>query len=170
MLTVKTTIRQSKIHGIGLFAGEFIPKGTVIWRFTPGFDLRFTRKDILGFPAPLQIYLYKYCWRSMKSGLYCFSSDNGKYFNHAENPNALSEYRNGEEEVLTTAILDIQIGEEITDDYSSFEAEDKSDDVLTEIALRFHLKDELDPRLKNVSTISATRDRRGTNGSLCVGL
>jgi hypothetical protein len=34
MLLVKTTIAPSPIHGIGLFADQFIPQGTRIWEFT----------------------------------------------------------------------------------------------------------------------------------------
>jgi|ERR1035437_2314790 SET domain-containing protein len=148
MLLVKTKIKESKIHGIGLFADQFISKGTEIWRFTPGFDQKFTREQILSFPDLLQTYIYKYCWRSKKSKLYCFSADNGKYFNHSKNPNVLSEYRDSEEEVITIAIKDIQIGEEILDNYSSFEDERSEGDVLDEIAEKFQLKDELDPRFK----------------------
>lgn len=33
MLLVKTRLGISSIHGIGLFADELIPKGTVTWRF-----------------------------------------------------------------------------------------------------------------------------------------
>ena len=148
MLLVKTKIKESKIHGIGLFADQFIKKGTEIWRFTPGFDQKFTKEQILEFPDMLQIYIYKYCWRSKKSKLYCFSTDNGKYFNHSKNSNVLSEYRDGEEEVITVAIKDIGIGEEILDDYSSFEDEISEGNVLDEIADKFQLKDELDPRFK----------------------
>lgn len=148
MLYVKTKIQSSKIHGIGLFAEEFIPRGTIVWKFTPGFDLKFTREQILNFPDILQIYIYKYSWKSKKSKLYCFSSDNGKYFNHSTNSNCLSEYRDNEEEVVTTAIKDIQAGEEITDNYSSFEADESEDNVLDEIYKKCNLVDELDPRLK----------------------
>lgn len=148
MICVKTKIGPSEIHGIGIFADEFIPKGTMVWKFTPGFDQKFTREQILSFPDLLQIYIYKYSWKSKKSKLYCFSSDNGKYFNHSTTPNTLSEYRNGEEEVITTAIRDIQAGEEITDNYSSFEADNDDENVLEEIAKKFKLADELDPRLK----------------------
>ncbi|MDE1874474.1 MAG: SET domain-containing protein [Patescibacteria group bacterium] len=150
MLLVKTKIKESDIHGIGLFADEFIPRGTEIWRFTPGFDQRLTREQILSFPDLLQVYIYKYCWRSKKSKLYCFSADNGKYFNHSKNPNVLSEYRDGEEEVVMIAMRDIEIGEEILDNYNSFEDERSENDVLDEIAEKFHLEDELDPRFKEV--------------------
>lgn len=148
MILVKTKIKDSKIHGLGLFADQFIPKGTVIWKFTPGFDQKFTKEQILSFPDLLQVYIYKYSWKGSKSKMYCFSSDNGKYFNHSDDPNSLSEYIDGEEEVVTTAIKDIQEEEEITDNYSSFESDFDSDNVLEEIARKFDLKDELDPRLK----------------------
>ena len=149
MLYIKTKIQPSGIHGIGLFANEFIPKGTIIWKFTPGFDMKLTREQILDFPELLQIYIYKYSWRSKKSKLYCFSSDNGKYFNHSDDPNCLSEYKNDEEEVVTAAIKDIQIDEEITDNYSSFDDEESENNVLDFIYKKYNLVDELDPRLKN---------------------
>ena len=44
MLVVKTYINKSKIHGFGLFAGENIKKGTVIWKFNPVIDRKFNRK------------------------------------------------------------------------------------------------------------------------------
>ena len=155
MLLVKTKVKESKIHGLGLFADQFIPKGTEIWRFTPTFDQKFTREQILAFPELLQIYMYKYGWRSKKSKLYIFSADDGKYFNHSDNPNCLSEYRDSEEEVVTIAIRDIQIEGEILDNYNSFEFETSNGDVLDEIAEKYHLVDELDPRFKNPKGFAA---------------
>jgi uncharacterized protein len=125
MLFVKTKILPSKIQGLGLFADEFIPKGTVIWKFTPEFDLKFTKTQIKKFPKQVQEYLDAYAWLSKKSGKYCFASDNGKYFNHSKTPNALSSYYKNEEEVITKALRDICKGEEITDDYSAFEKDFK---------------------------------------------
>lgn len=43
MLLVKTKINKSNIHGIGLFAAEFIPKNTIVWRFFQDFDLRINK-------------------------------------------------------------------------------------------------------------------------------
>src|SRR3989338_2233288 len=115
MLLVKTKIGQSKIHGIGLFADQFILKGTILWKFTPGFDQKFTREQILNFPELLQIYICKYAWKSKINGLYYFSSDNGKYFNHSDDPNTLTEDNDNEEERegITIAIKDIHVGEEL---------------------------------------------------------
>jgi SET domain-containing protein len=147
MMLVKTTVKESRIHGLGLFADQFIPKGTEIWKFTPGFDQKFTREQIESFPDLLQIYIYKYSWRGKKSKLYCFSSDNGKYFNHSKAPNVLSEEREAEEEVVTVALRDILEGEEILDDYSSF-ADTSEDNILYEIEQKFNLsRGDLDPGL-----------------------
>lgn len=145
MLYVKTKIEPSKIHGTGVFADQFIPKGTVVWKFTPGFDQKFTKEQILNFPELLQRYMYKYSWKGEKSKLYCLSADNGKYFNHSSTPNVISNYVDSEEEVITTAVRDIEIGEELTDNYSSFES-DGEDEVYEEIAKKYKLVDELDPR------------------------
>src|SRR3989344_2260418 len=148
MILEKTKDKESKIHGPGLFADQFIPKGTESWLFTPGVDLKFTREHVLSFSEFLQIYIYKYSWRSKKSKLYCFPSDEGKFFNHSEASNVLSEYRDNEEEVVTVAIKDIPAGEEILDNYNLFEDEKSDGNVLDEISKKYKLKDELDPRFK----------------------
>ncbi len=127
MLYVKTRIGPSKIHGIGLFANQFIEKGTVLWKFTPGFDLKFTKKEIKKFPKKIQGYLRPYMWLSKKSGKYCFASDDGKYFNHSKTPNALSTYYGNEEEVVTNAIRNIRKGEELTENYSTYVENFKED-------------------------------------------
>ena len=133
----------SKIHGLGLFADQFIPKGTVVWRFTEGFDQRLTREQISEFPELVQRYLARYASLSRKSGLYLLCADAGNYFNHSDSSNCRSEYRDGEAEVVTYAIQDIQPGEEMTGDYSTFEDPSRVDNILFEIARKYDLTDEL---------------------------
>jgi hypothetical protein len=55
MLLVRTTLRPSGVHGLGLFADEFIPKGFVIWRFDGHVDSVTMRASSL------------HCWRKTKS-------------------------------------------------------------------------------------------------------
>jgi len=150
MLLIKTNVATSNIHGVGLFAQEGISKGTVIWKFLNGFDQKFTREQILHFPDLLQIYIATYAWKSKKSGLYCLSADHDGFMNHSDDPNCLCEYMDDEDEVVTRAKKDIRAGEEITVNYSSFEedADEDIDNVLNEICQKFHLIDEIDPRLK----------------------
>lgn len=46
MLLVKTKLGISFIHGIGLFAAQFIPKGTVTWEYSPYFDTSYEEADV----------------------------------------------------------------------------------------------------------------------------
>jgi hypothetical protein len=46
MLVVKTKIKNSEIEGLGLFADQFIPKGSVIWKYDPSFDIYFDPHDV----------------------------------------------------------------------------------------------------------------------------
>jgi len=39
MFTVKTFLEKSAINGMGCIVGEFIPKGTIIWKFQENFDV-----------------------------------------------------------------------------------------------------------------------------------
>jgi uncharacterized protein len=81
MLLVKTEIKISNIDGIGLFAAEFIPAKIIIWEFTPGFDLKFSREDIDNFPLITRQFLSKYVYFSDKSDKFILANDNAKYFN-----------------------------------------------------------------------------------------
>jgi len=145
---VKTKLLPSAIHGLGVFADQPIRKGGVIWRFTPTFDQKLAPHQILELPKAAQIYLATYAYLSEKTRLYILPADNGRYFNHSTYPNARSEYEPTEEEVVTRAIRDIRLGEEITDDYSSFEDAENTDNILTNLVARYRLTDEIDPRLK----------------------
>ena len=54
MLTIKTRIGKSLIHGTGLFADEDVPAGTVIWTFVPGFDQSYTIEEFHALPQQAQ--------------------------------------------------------------------------------------------------------------------
>ena len=125
MLLVKTTVGPSPIHGLGLFAAERIEKGAVIWRFTPGLDARFTPEEASALPPAAREHLAVYSFTSKQPGMRTLCVDNAKYFNHSRTPSSLSAHEDGEEEVVTRALRDILPGEEITDDYRSFESEFK---------------------------------------------
>jgi hypothetical protein len=105
-----------------MFTTNAIKKGEVIWRFIPGFDQRFTAAEYAALPELARNYLDTYAWTSKKSGLLVMSMDNDKFVNHSDTPNTLSEYRDDEAEVITVALRDIEAGEELTDNYRSFEA------------------------------------------------
>ncbi|MEP7031037.1 MAG: SET domain-containing protein [Pseudolabrys sp.] len=114
MLLVKTYLDRSRIHGIGVFAGETIRKNQKIWRFVYGFDRFFTRKRLAKLPkqAKEHLKLHGYQWKNE----ILLSMDNDTFMNHSEDPNTY--FRNG----FVLASRNIPKGSEITNDYRAFEA------------------------------------------------
>lgn len=126
MLLVKTKTGPSKIPGAGtgLFADEFIPKGTLIWRLAPP-DLLLEKSEVEELDEPLrsEILLLHYSYISKVTGRYINPGDDARHANHSTNPNMLSKWISVEVEDDGIAARDIQQGEEITADYNSFAAE-----------------------------------------------
>lgn len=133
MLFVKTYLVPSKIEGIGLFAGQNIKKGTITWKFAPGFDLSFSEKEVEDMPPLLQKFMKKYSVLSMISGSYVLCSDDARFTNHSSTPNLESVRVDGEAEKIAIAKRDIEKGEELTIDYRTI---DKKDSVSGEEYLR----------------------------------
>ncbi len=83
MLLIKTKIGQSKIHGIGLFADQFIPRGTKVWKFEPGFDFIFSSDQFKKLPDIAQRYVLRHGYHNPKTDNYILGSDNDRFFNHS---------------------------------------------------------------------------------------
>lgn len=111
---------MSSIHGIGLFADEFISEGTTIWTFNPLIDLRFSEEQMNQLPLSSLEQIKKYSYREKHSRLYVLCGDDARFFNHSENPNCIDVFYN-EKEDLTFADRDIHLGEELTCNYSLFD-------------------------------------------------
>jgi hypothetical protein len=73
-------------------------------------------------PEPLHSWLHTHTYCSRISRHYILCSDDARFFNHSDTPNTESREVHGEDEVITVAKRDIQPGEELTDDYRTFEA------------------------------------------------
>jgi hypothetical protein len=114
MLLVKTYLDKSPIHGLGVFAGEFIRKGTKIWRFVEGFDRFYSPKQFARLPKPARDYIRQHGYRV--DGEILLTVDHDHHMNHADRPNTL--LRNG----YAIARRNIRKGEEITNDYREFDA------------------------------------------------
>ncbi len=115
MLMVKTKIAPSKIAGIGLFADQFIPKGTIVWKYQSGFDLLLSEEDVEKLSDPAKQQFYNYSYLDKKHGKYMLCSDDARFFNHSDNFNC-----DERENDITTAIRDIEKGEELTVNYKDF--------------------------------------------------
>jgi len=121
MLMVKTKIAQSATHGIGLFAAQFITKGTITWRFMPGLDLIVPEDILLQLSEPARAQFLNYCYvdKYTKHFILCF--DDERFINHSEDPNIVQSKSENETEGVEIAARDIQEGEELFCDYTQFD-------------------------------------------------
>jgi uncharacterized protein len=128
MLHIKTNLKPSNIHGIGVFADHFIPKGTIVWKFDPDFDIVISEESlkILTEPALEQIMNFSYIDKNTYERILC--ADNIRFCNHFASPNLIHDYsksKYGE----TFASKDINDGEELTLDYQTFELDSEDRDI-----------------------------------------
>ncbi len=129
MLTVKTALGMSKINGIGLFADEDIPKGTITWKFNPKFDILFDPVEVKKMLEREQKLIDHFSYLSKTTGKYVYSIDDSRFTNHSINNNIDSIPFPGEAEACGVANKDIKKGEEMTANYRTF---DKYDETSTE--------------------------------------
>ncbi|HEX9609042.1 MAG TPA: SET domain-containing protein [Candidatus Paceibacterota bacterium] len=117
MLRVKTRIGKSDLHGIGLFAAQFIPKGTVTWQFDSEFDTAFTKEQVDRMPEHGRVIFLHYHYYDPDWG-YVLCADDQRFINHAENP----QHRNiSSTPTGDVAARDIKEGEELLTDYNAFD-------------------------------------------------
>lgn len=118
MLYIKTKIGLSSIAGIGLFADQFIAKDSIIWQYSPSHDREYTQEEFDTIIGLDKDFLNTYCFRFLDKYYLCV--DNGRFFNHSDSPNCYSTDFNESSLGFTRALCDIQVGEELTDDYLGF--------------------------------------------------
>jgi len=111
MLKVKTYVAPSNIDNLGLFAGEDIQNGTLIWEFTEGFDKILPMSEF----EKLHPVEKEYIWHtsSIHNGKLMLYFDNTTFTNHSYMPNT----SNDETGLKGYAIKNIKKNEELTQDY-----------------------------------------------------
>ena len=114
MLLIKSYLDKSAIHGLGVFAGQFIRKGTKIWRYVEGFDRAYSSKQFARLPKPARDYIGFHGYRV--DGEIILTVDNDCHMNHSDDANTY--LHNG----YAIARSNIRKGEEITNDYREFDA------------------------------------------------
>lgn len=127
MLRVQTKLGPSPIEGIGVFAAENIRKGQLISRYVPGFDMLLTKEELSTRKMVLAPKLRRVVGRLFddfyadnKRGIHSVSPDNTRFINHSNEPNTSIEWIEGEVDMVSHALTDISIGEELTCDYSLY--------------------------------------------------
>lgn len=136
MLLIKTKIGRSDIAGIGLFADEFVPKGTPIWKLQDSFDIQLSQDEFLALSEPAQTQVLNYCYYNSKTGKYVVCGDDARFFNHSIDPNCSSS---DDDYKVDVALRDIRPGEELTQDYGNFDGQ-----IETKLG-RYHLSNDAFP-------------------------
>jgi SET domain-containing protein len=122
MMLIETQVRPSAIHGLGLFAVHFVPRGTPIWRFQPGFDHDFAPAQFATLPALARRHTRWFCFVSRADGHVILSGDHACFINHTIQPNT-GAAPDAPPPVVTLARRDIAAGEEITCNYFDYDAD-----------------------------------------------
>jgi SET domain-containing protein len=138
MLLIQTGVQPSSIHGMGLFAVEFVPRGTPVWRFQPGFDQAFGADAFPGLPENVRRHLRWFAYLDAATRNWILSGDHACFMNHSTTPNTgvgatefpsleglgvSSQSKDALPPVTTIALQDIGPGEELTCDYFAFDVE-----------------------------------------------
>ena len=115
MFLIRTRIGPSRIHGVGVFAVDAVPTGTVVWRYDPAFDRIVTDEELARSPPAFRAYLDAYAYPSADlDGATLLCCDHAKFLNHSAEPTT-------EERPFTSlAARPIAAGDEITCHYGAF--------------------------------------------------
>ena len=120
---IEYEIKDSVGKGRGIFSKQFIPVNTLIWKYSPGHNVRqFKNESEVRLHLSTLSFDEQQFWMShvyMDGGFVNEILDDGKMWNHSEAPNTGSGYLG--DSMNTYAIRDIQIGEELLDDYGAYE-------------------------------------------------
>lgn len=114
MLIVDTYLAPSKIHGLGLFAAQYIGKGAKIWTLNTCVDRILTEEQLNMLPPVVQKRIMHHTYVNAH-GLIVLSGDGSQYMNHSDYPNVVDH---GYE---CYALKDIRAGEELTCNYYATE-------------------------------------------------
>lgn len=99
--------------GLGLFAAEFIPKGSIVWEFVEGVDIKVSVDRVEKMSEVQQEYFEKYAW--VEDDYYYSSCDLTNFVNHSYQPNLKII-----DEVMIS-LRDIYPGEELFENYAEFD-------------------------------------------------
>ena len=129
MLTVKTYLAPSQVHGIGLFAAEFIPAGFPVWKYNRNIDKIFKKDVFLTICKGLESCSLRHLLNSsyIRGGRYFYLTDNARFINHSDmNDNICFE-----DDYTEIALRDIEPHEELLENY--LQAYDKNDFFFQEL-------------------------------------
>jgi len=120
MIHVKYRLDRSGIHGIGLFAGEKIKKGKLVYSASPVLDVEVTDKkfQLLTEKEKREVRWWGFFDKNLKRWHIDF--DVSRFINHSARASLTQDARSVDAYLVATR--DIKEGEELTQNYLEFES------------------------------------------------
>lgn len=113
---VEVKVATNPEMGLGLFTKEFIQKGTIVWEFIEGVDVKMDEEKFNKLNEVQKEFFKTYGWKE-DDGYYYSSCDFTNFMNHSYNSNLTID---GD---YTISKRDIQIGEELFINYEEFDVD-----------------------------------------------
>jgi hypothetical protein len=115
MLTIKTHLKQTPLKGVGLFTSVFLAQNTMIWIMDERFQKVFSEEEMAEMPTLQKDFLMTYgTWGVISGNPGRFLElDDSRFINHSIAPNIAFV------DDIGYALRDIEIGEELTCDYTT---------------------------------------------------
>ena len=102
MLLVDARVGLSSTDGLGVFAQQFIAKGTPVWEQTPKLDRSLSQAEVDALSDRARRAFLHYSFWNSKLNVHVLCFDDARYMNHSDDPNtdgrrAVREIAEGEE-------------------------------------------------------------------------
>lgn len=124
MYLIKVEVKNSEIHGKGVFALKKIPKNTIVWQFMPDHDLTLTPSQFDKLTKDEKAKLKRIAYLSPTSEFWVYPPDNdpARFTSHSSSNNLTSVVdANVSSEPYFITNRDIAAGEELTNNYNQFD-------------------------------------------------
>lgn len=119
MIKVKTYLEKSKIHGFGLFAKEKIKAGSLVYKPSPGLDIKIKIKDFKKLDKYSKEQIKHYGFLTKDKKFYLLAFDNIRFCNHSISKNNIGISNKNNYGIY--AKRNINKGEELLQDFREFE-------------------------------------------------
>ncbi len=124
MYLIPIEARVSEINGRGVFTLEKIPKGKMVWKYVPEHDSSMSVEEFNNLNEESKMEIDRIAYLSTVSNKYIYppEGDPARFTNHSKDNNLTVVFDKGvSEEPLFMANRDIEIGEELTNNYLEFD-------------------------------------------------
>ncbi len=122
MLHIKYKLKESSLHGIGLFTQEKIAKGRVVYTASPLLDLNITNDQFSSLQENERQEVQYYGFWDEPNNVWHVDFDVSRFINHSFQPTVIQDSNHNDAYLVATR--DIESGEELTQNYLDFETKE----------------------------------------------